>query len=296
VNATAAPIERIVEHADGALHIVERGGEDPAIVLMHGFPDDHHIYDRLAPLLAPRRVVAFDWLGYGRSSRRETGEFDRASRQQDLKAVIDLLGLQKVVLVGHDSSGPEAIEFALRSAEQVAHLVLLNTYYGRSDGLRFPEMIRVFADPELAPLADAMVEDPQQRLWLLTHSAKQFGACIRSSQMGSPRARSSPSISAATSGRTRSPRSAPGLRIWSARWMLRMSASLTRRQPRRHACPAHQPHAVRSDTGVLPGWPPGCLRLAGRRALWSRDRADRRRDGTRAYAAHAPAGFLRRGR
>jgi haloalkane dehalogenase len=36
-------------------------------------------------------------------------------------------------------------------------------------------MIRVFADPELAPLADAMVEDPQQRLWLLTYSAKQFG-------------------------------------------------------------------------------------------------------------------------
>jgi haloalkane dehalogenase len=175
VSTTAAPLERTVAHADGALHIIDHAGVEPSVVLMHGFPDDHHIYDRLAPLLAPRRVVTFDWLGYGRSSRREKGSFDRTSRQQDLNAVIDLLALQKVVLVGHDASGPEAITFALRWPEQVAHLVLLNTYYGRSDGLRFPEMIRLFADSELVALADAMVEDPQQRLWLLTHSAKQFG-------------------------------------------------------------------------------------------------------------------------
>jgi haloalkane dehalogenase len=178
VSATATPgepIGRTVEHADGALHIVDRAGEEPAIVLMHGFPDDHHIYDRLAPLLAPRRVVTFDWLGYCRSSRREKGSFDRSSRQQDLDAVIDLLALQRVVLVGHDASGPEAITFALHRPEQVAHVVLLNSYYGRGDGLRFPEMIRLFADPDLTALADAMVEDPEQRLWLLTHSARQFG-------------------------------------------------------------------------------------------------------------------------
>ena len=175
MSVIAEPTELTVEHADGALHIVDRAGEEPAIVLMHGFPDDHHIYDRLAPLLRPRRVIAFDWLGYGRSSRREKGAFDRTSRQQDLTALIDLLGLDKVVLVGHDASGPEAITFALRWPEQVTHLVLLNTYYGRVRGLRFPEMIRLFADPELIPLADAMVEDPEQRLWLLTHSAKQFG-------------------------------------------------------------------------------------------------------------------------
>ena len=63
MSATAAPrapIERTVEHANGALHVVDRRGEEPAIGLMHGFPGDHHIYDRLVELLAPRRVVAFD--------------------------------------------------------------------------------------------------------------------------------------------------------------------------------------------------------------------------------------------
>jgi pimeloyl-ACP methyl ester carboxylesterase len=41
-------------------------GEAPAIVLMHGFPDNLHLYDRLVLQLAPsRRVITFDFLGWG---------------------------------------------------------------------------------------------------------------------------------------------------------------------------------------------------------------------------------------
>lgn len=59
--------------------------------------------------------------------------------------------------------------------KRVAHLVLLNTYYGSAPVLRFPEMIRLLADHRLAPLADAMLSDPDQRLWLLLHTRKRFG-------------------------------------------------------------------------------------------------------------------------
>ena len=38
-------------------------GEEPAIVLMHGFPDDLHLYDRLVPHLSSWRVVVFEFLG-----------------------------------------------------------------------------------------------------------------------------------------------------------------------------------------------------------------------------------------
>ena len=44
-------------------------GRGPAIVLMHGFPDDLHLYDRLVPELAGRRVVSFDFLGWGASDK-----------------------------------------------------------------------------------------------------------------------------------------------------------------------------------------------------------------------------------
>jgi pimeloyl-ACP methyl ester carboxylesterase len=84
--ATAEPIEQTVEYGEGVLHVLDRPGQDPALVLMHGFPDDHHVYDRLAPLLAPHRIVTFDWLGYGKSSRRKPDAPRRTSRQQELTA------------------------------------------------------------------------------------------------------------------------------------------------------------------------------------------------------------------
>ena len=59
--------------------------------------------------------------------------------------------------------------------ERVAHLVLLNTVFGHLPSLRLPEMIRLFADPAFTPLADAMVSDEGQRLWLLQHTANQWG-------------------------------------------------------------------------------------------------------------------------
>jgi pimeloyl-ACP methyl ester carboxylesterase len=71
------------------------------------------------------------------------------------------------VLVGHDASGPDAIVYAVAHPERVAHLVLLNTIFGHQTSLKMPEMTRLFAEPELASLADDMVNDPDQRLWLL---------------------------------------------------------------------------------------------------------------------------------
>jgi haloalkane dehalogenase len=88
--------------------------------------------------------------------------------------VLDSLALDEVVLVGHDASGPVATEYGLEHPARVPQLVLLDTYFGHAPSLRLPEMIRLFADHELAPLADAFVADPAQLLWLLNHTARQF--------------------------------------------------------------------------------------------------------------------------
>lgn len=169
------PIERLLDCDIGRLNVRDRPGRATAIVAMHGFPDDSRIYDRLIGPLDPQRVVTFDWIGYGRSSRRHSGESSTISRQRELLAVCDALQLEQAVLVGHDASGPEAIEFALAHPERVARLVLLNTYYGRRPNLRLPEMIALMADPALRPLTDALVDDPDQRLWLLAYTGRRFG-------------------------------------------------------------------------------------------------------------------------
>jgi pimeloyl-ACP methyl ester carboxylesterase len=167
--------DRMVQTPDGRLHVTDHPGQDPALVLLHGFPDDSRAYHRLVPLLAPHRAVAVDWLGYGRSDRAAPGRLDGARHQQQLREVLDALDLGRVVLVGHDAGGPDAIEFALDQPGRVERLVLLNTYYGHAPTLRLPELIRLLADPQLSPLADAMLTDPNLRAWLLAHTARRFG-------------------------------------------------------------------------------------------------------------------------
>jgi haloalkane dehalogenase len=167
---------RLVTTSHGRIYVSDRGGSEPAVVLMHGFPDDSRIYNRLVPELSPRRSVAFDFAGHGRSGRPKLNSPAPAQHARQLGAILDALGLDRITLVGHDASGPVAIDYALSQPCRVGHLVLLNTYYGHAPALRLPEMIRLFADHNFTPLADAMMADKDQRLWLLAHTARQFGA------------------------------------------------------------------------------------------------------------------------
>ena len=174
-DASRDATTRQVSTAMGRLHVADHGGDEPALILMHGFPDDSRIYNRLVPLLSPRRAVAFDFLGYGGSDRPRTGTLDSAGHVHQLGAVLDELGVETAVLAGHDASGPVAVDYALAAPGRVGQLILLNTYYGHAPALRLPEMIRLLADPDMTPLADAMLDDPDQRMWLLGHTARQFG-------------------------------------------------------------------------------------------------------------------------
>ena len=132
----------------------EYSGEKPAIVLMHGFPDNLHLYDRLVPLLSPpRQVVTFDFLGWGASDKPSRYPYTARNQQGDLDAVIRQLKMGPVVLVAHDASGPPAIDWALAHRDQVAALVLLNTYYCAMPTLRPPEAIFLFSTPIIRNVA-----------------------------------------------------------------------------------------------------------------------------------------------
>jgi pimeloyl-ACP methyl ester carboxylesterase len=126
----------------------ENARQGPAIILMHGFPDNLHLYDLVAPQLAEtRHVIAFDFLGWGHSDKPTNHVYSTSSLIRDLDAVVAHFGLDQVVLVAHDASGPAAIDWALGHAERVATLVLLNTFYGPMDTLYRPEAIELFSTP-----------------------------------------------------------------------------------------------------------------------------------------------------
>jgi haloalkane dehalogenase len=145
--------EQFVQRDQHRIYTREYAGEEPAIVLMHGFPDNLHLYDRLVPFLAPRRVVTFDFLGWGSSDKPQGYPYTTRNQEGDLDAVIRQLKLGKVVLVAHDASGPPAIDWALNHPDQVAALVLLNTYYCAMPTLRSPEAIFLFSTPIIRNVA-----------------------------------------------------------------------------------------------------------------------------------------------
>jgi pimeloyl-ACP methyl ester carboxylesterase len=62
--------ETFVQRHQHRIYVRDHPGAEPAIILMHGFPDNVHLYDRLSPYLSPpRRVVLFDFLGWGSSDK-----------------------------------------------------------------------------------------------------------------------------------------------------------------------------------------------------------------------------------
>src|SRR5258708_34792992 len=106
--------EHMIERGPYHLYAREYPGEEPAIVLMHGFPDNLHLYDRLLPWLSPsRRVVTFDFLGRGESDKPAGYPYTAANQMSDLDAVMEQLRLHQLVLVAHDASGPPAIHWAM---------------------------------------------------------------------------------------------------------------------------------------------------------------------------------------
>lgn len=153
-------------------------GPGTPVVLMHGFPDSTHLYDRLLPRLAGRRpVVRFDFLGWGRSDKPAGYPYTVTNQVGDLDAVLAGVPAPRVVLVAHDASGPPAIDWALDHPDRVEALVLLNTYYHWTPAIRRPPAIALYSTPLVRTVARAVVSrfpDLDRRLY-----AWQVGEFIR---------------------------------------------------------------------------------------------------------------------
>jgi haloalkane dehalogenase len=172
--------ERHIPREHGRVYAHDYEGAGPTFVLMHGFPDNLHIYDDIIPHLlhSGRRIVAFDFLGFGTSDKPPGATYSFEQQLGDLEAVIEFLGLGKVVLVAHDASGPAAINFAIDHPGKVTSLCILNSAYDESALNVWPEMVVLFADPSLKALASALAGSPAQFGWLLTWQAQKFGEVL----------------------------------------------------------------------------------------------------------------------
>jgi pimeloyl-ACP methyl ester carboxylesterase len=170
---TTSPLPAFTEHRirreRGSVYVRDFAGSGPAFVLLHGFPDNAHIYDDLIPHLvaAGRRIVAIDFLGFGASDKPEGAFYSFPQQIGDVEAVVEALKLDRVIPVGHDAGGPAAVNFALRHPDRTAAVVLMNVFYGAAPGQLVPELIELFSYKPLQLLAHHFLASPQQFAWLI---------------------------------------------------------------------------------------------------------------------------------
>jgi haloalkane dehalogenase len=177
-------VEHHISRGPGSIYARDYEGAGPAFVLMHGFPDNLHIYDDLIPYLvaAGRRVVAFDFLGFGASDKPLGAEYSFKQQLGDLLSVVEALTLDKIVPVAHDSSGPAAVNLAIEHPDCVDSLCILNSVYAAAPSLRFPEFIELFATTTLKALTRAILQSPEQFTWVLNFQRKRFQEALPENQ------------------------------------------------------------------------------------------------------------------
>jgi len=176
--------EHGVQRDRGSLSVRDFPGSGPAFVLLHGFPDNSHIYDDLIPHLASagRRAIALDFLGFGASDKPAGARYSFEQQLGDLEAVVEALALDQIIPVGHDAGGPAAINFALKHPERTTAVCLMNAFYGDAPGLRVPEFIELFSNKNLKALTRHLLANPQQFAWLLGFQRDQMQAGLTEAQ------------------------------------------------------------------------------------------------------------------
>ncbi len=102
-------------------------GDGDAVVLLHGFPFTHRIWDATANALAGEyRVVAPDLRGMGASSGA-AGPYLMEQLAGDLAAMLDAMGIERATIVGHSLGGYVALAFARMYDARVARLALVTS-------------------------------------------------------------------------------------------------------------------------------------------------------------------------
>lgn len=115
------------------LHYV-RGGSGPAVILIHGFPQDWYEYHAIMPRLAKQfTVIAVDLPGVGGSSA-VAGRYEAATMAEDVEKLIASLNLEHVYVVGHDVGGMVAYAYVRRYPQTLRGSMILDVPLPGIDG------------------------------------------------------------------------------------------------------------------------------------------------------------------
>jgi haloacetate dehalogenase len=140
--------------ANGVSINVCRGGAGPPVLLLHGYPQTHVMWHRVAPRLAERfTVVCPDLRGYGDSAKPpgggDHGAYSKRTMARDQLEVMRALGCERFAVAAHDRGARVALRMALDHPDAVSRLAILDivptkTIYETIDQQRATTVWRYF--------------------------------------------------------------------------------------------------------------------------------------------------------
>jgi pimeloyl-ACP methyl ester carboxylesterase len=154
LGARDAVTHRRLQSNGIGMHLAE-AGSGPLVVLLHGFPELWYSWRHQLPVLAAAgyHAVAPDLRGYGDSDASVADEgYAPSNLAADVVGLLDALGAEEAVLVGHDWGANIAWACAERFPQRVAALVALSVPYRPRPPMPPSEMLRQFV-PGDAPVS-----------------------------------------------------------------------------------------------------------------------------------------------
>lgn len=122
--------EQSFVEANGIKIAVHTAGSGPCLVLLHGFPQNHMCWSKVAPELSHSyRCIVPDLRGYGESDApKDSAPYRGYSKRNmaiDIVGLLDALGVEKASIVGHDRGARVAYRLALDFPNRVDHIAIL---------------------------------------------------------------------------------------------------------------------------------------------------------------------------
>ena len=106
-------------------HYVEAGEGEP-VILLHGFPETWYAWRKQIPALSQHfRLIVPDLRGYGETDKPPSG-YDKRTMAADIRALMDVLGIERASLVGHDRGARVATRFAKDHPHAIRRLAVLD--------------------------------------------------------------------------------------------------------------------------------------------------------------------------
>jgi pimeloyl-ACP methyl ester carboxylesterase len=158
--------ERVRLELDGSQRTVflRRGGEGPAMTLLHGFPSSSHDWSKVVPSLAESRaLLLFDFLGFGASEKPADHDYTLHEQADLVEAVWAHEGVGSTVVVAHDYAVSVTQELLARRKEG-ALAVDLEAVHLLNGGL-YPDLHRpqptqtALLDPDQGPQLSALLNE-----------------------------------------------------------------------------------------------------------------------------------------